>query len=306
MQTLRIVGPPVLALLAVLAIDYLTWRRGLLPCGFQLPSAPGSSGLIPALLRRGGALIILWLVLWVGVFEPLGALGLDVELDLSQLRAPQLFLLHGLFAFCLVAWYLLGFVGVGSRPRAATESWTAQLGWRTRSIGREIGIGLIVGVAAWLAVLGVSVAIGLAIWWLGGEELLPTEPPELIPWIAALPIALRVAISLSAGVAEEAFFRGFLQPRVGIVLSTGLFVLAHASYEQPIMLVGIAFLSLIYGGLVYWRQNIWPAIAAHALFDTIQLLVVIPAALKILPEEGEGVLVPVAQVVGIGRVIGCG
>ena len=43
------------------------------------------------------------------------------------------------------------------------------------------------------------------------------------------------------------------------------------------MLIGITLLSLIYGLLVKWRQNIWPAIAAHALFDGVQLLVIVPS-----------------------------
>ena len=48
------------------------------------------------------------------------------------------------------------------------------------------------------------------------------------------------------------------------------------------MLIGITLLSLIYAFLVRWRQNLWPAIAAHALFDGVQLLVVVPAALRLL------------------------
>ena len=52
------------------------------------------------------------------------------------------------------------------------------------------------------------------------------------------------------------------------------------------MLIGITLLSLIYGFLVKWRQNLWPAIAAHALFDGVQLLVVVPAALKMLQGTG--------------------
>ena len=90
----------------------------------------------------------------------------------------------------------------------------------------------------------------------------------------------RLAVSVSAGVVEETFFRGFLQPRVGIGLSTALFTLAHLSYDQPFMLVGVALLSLIFAFLVRWRQNLWAAITAHALFDALQLLVVIPTTLR--------------------------
>jgi membrane protease YdiL (CAAX protease family) len=87
-------------------------------------------------------------------------------------------------------------------------------------------------------------------------------------------------------VVEESFFRGFLQPRIGIALSTAFFALAHLSYGQPFMLVGITLLSLIYAFLVRWRQNVWPAMAAHALFDGVQLLVVVPLAMRFLQGAG--------------------
>ena len=53
-------------------------------------------------------------------------------------------------------------------------------------------------------------------------------------------VVATVAVVLIVGLAsfaEELFFRGFLQPRVGIPFSTALFVLAHLSYEQPFMLL---------------------------------------------------------------------
>ena len=233
---------------------------------------------------------LLWLVLWIGVFLPLGSLGVAHELDLSQVTQIDLFLLHLLLVFCLLVWYVCGYVPTPSGADRRFTSWRAQLGFHTDSVFRELGIGLVMGVVAWLAVLGILLTVGLAIWWLGGEELLPKQPPAMIPWIAGLPIAVRLLISVSAGVVEETFFRGFLQPRIGLALSTALFVLAHASYEQPLMLLGVTLLSLVYGGLVYWRQNIWSAIAAHSLFDAVQLLVVIPAALRVLPGEAEGAL----------------
>jgi len=125
-----------------------------------------------------------------------------------------------------------------------------------------------------------ALLVALAVSALGGEELLPQAPPAMIPWIAGQPVALRLGIALSAGVVEEVFFRGLLQPRVGIALSTALFALAHAAYGQPFLLVGVTLLSLLYAALVRWRQSVWAAIAAHTLFDAVQLLVVIPSVLE--------------------------
>ena len=139
-----------------------------------------------------------------------------------------------------------------------------------------------------MCVLVVLILVGSAVYLLGGEEALPQSPPPVVVWIAALPLAVRLAVSLSAGVVEEVFFRGFLQPRIGIGLSTGAFVLAHLSYEQQLMLVGITLLSLIFAALVRWRQSIWAAIAAHTAFDSVQLVFVIPQLLDFLQPGAPG------------------
>lgn len=295
-SVLRFATPAVLALLTALLFDQLCWRKGLLPPGFGGNAPPGSRAWRSGVVRRSLALTCLWAVLWMGVFSPLATLGQATEIDLSSVSTSQLFLLHFLFVLVLMIWYVLGFAGVPGFGSAGRNGWVAQFGFRTSSIGREVGIGLVVGVGAWVAVLMALTTVGLFLWWLGGADLLPTEPPEVVPWIAALPVVVRLLVSLSAGVVEETFFRGFLQPRVGLALSTALFVLAHASYEQPLMLVGVTLLSLIYGLLVIWRQTIWPAIVAHTLFDALQLLVIIPWALNLLEEGGPEIPLPVAAI----------
>jgi membrane protease YdiL (CAAX protease family) len=173
-------------------------------------------------------------------------------------------------------------------PPSLGRQFLVQLGFVAPDVPREIGLGLGLGLAAWLAVLAAILAIAGLIYALGGKDVVPRQPPALIPLIAALPFGVRFAVSLSAGIVEETFFRGFLQPRVGIVLSTAIFALAHLSYGQPFMLVGVTLLSLIYGLLVRWRQSIWAAMAAHALFDGIQLLVVVPAVLKLTGMGAKG------------------
>jgi membrane protease YdiL (CAAX protease family) len=157
-----------------------------------------------------------------------------------------------------------------------------QLGLLAPDVPKELGWGLLVGVGSWFAVLLAAVVLALLLYAFGAEGAAPTKPPELVVWIAGLPLGVRILAALSAGIVEESFFRGFLQPRIGLWLSTAFFVLGHLAYGQPLLLVGIAVLSLIYGTLVRWRQNIWPAIAAHALFDGVQLLVFIPLTLKLL------------------------
>jgi membrane protease YdiL (CAAX protease family) len=174
-----------------------------------------------------------------------------------------------------------------------------QLGLATPSVGREVGLGLALGIVSWMAVIVAAALVAVfLIYGLGAKDALPKQPPEAIVWLAGLPFGLRLLLALSAGVVEEGFFRGLLQPRIGIVLSTGMFILAHTVYGQPFLLLGVGILSLIYALVVRWRRSIWSTMAAHAVFDGVQLLVVIPAALKMI-----GGKLPVAHVADIARML---
>jgi membrane protease YdiL (CAAX protease family) len=283
---LRLGGPILAALATAVVFDRLCERRGLLPPGLAVP------------WRRALSELLLAGVFWVGIFRPIGEVGLEPRFDPSRLSTPELFVLHALLIVAMLLWGVLGFAGVEPAPRPVVPETVpetlpprrpsllaqlaSQLGFRAPNIGKELGIGLLLGIGAWGVVLIALIAVALLVWALNGEGALPKQPPAMVPWIAALPIGVRLAISLSAGFVEETFFRGFLQPRVGIALSTAMFALAHLSYGQPFMLIGITILSLIYAFLVRWRQTVWPAIAAHALFDGVQLLVIIPIALRLL------------------------
>ena len=263
-----------LAVGAAVAFDLRTQRRGLLPPGFRL-SLSGTGGAWAP--RRLAAVALLALVFWLGIFLPMTTLG-AVEPDLSNLSRAQLFLLHGILLLTLGFWYLLAHGG----PRSGSRDFARQFGLGSSTIWKDLGLGLVAGVAAWVVVLLVLLSLGVLIWALGGEEFMPSAPPVLVSWIAALPLGLRLALSASAGIAEEVFFRGFLQPRAGVAFSTVLFVLAHVGYGQPLMLVGVTLLSLVFAALVRWRQSIWAAVVAHAVFDALQLTVVIPRALEFL------------------------
>jgi membrane protease YdiL (CAAX protease family) len=317
---LRILGPAAVALLATWAFDWLCRRRGLMPPGFRQPwrraaasallffilwfgiFAPlGEIGLAepkldlssistPRLFLLHGMLAVVvlgWMVLgFAAVPRQAPALAPAPAPEMPDLSAmPPAPEIPDLSAIPLPA----------PAPSPAPPSETperssrlpfwrqlaVQLGLVAPDVSREVLIGLLLGICAWGVVLLALLAAALAIYAIGGEKALP-KPSAIVPWIASLPVLVRLMVSLSAGFMEEIFFRGFLQPRIGIALSSGFFVLAHLSYGQPFMLLGITLLSLIYAFLVRWRQTIWPAIAAHALFDGVQLLVIIPMAMRLM------------------------
>ena len=103
----------------------------------------------------------------------------------------------------------------------------------------------------------------------------------MVAWMAALPLWKKGVIVLSAMTVEEAFFRGWLQKRVGLIASTLLFALAHSGLGQPLLLIGVGVISLIIGVTFYRTKNLIPGIIAHGIFDAVQLFVVIPVVFKL-------------------------
>lgn len=273
---LRLLAPPLLAALSVLWLSRSAARRGLMP-----------AALLRDAWRRVAVGLVLVGTLWLGVFLPLGIVGSEAPVfDPDNVRTAQLFLLHGILVLGLVITFVLSFPGEGARGFFRRLGFQPDGGPLSGGVVQELALGLAAGLAAWAVVIGALLALVALFVGLGLEEWLPRSPPAAVPWIAGLPVTLRLLVSLSAGVVEEGFFRGFLQPRAGAVFATVCFVLAHLSYGAPFLLVGVTLLSVIYAGLVLWRRSVWAAATAHFVFDAVQLLVIIPAALDTLPAAG--------------------
>lgn len=233
--------------------------------------------------RWAAATVLLVIVLLVAVFVPVMTVDLPQDVDLASLDRWQLLASPTLLLGAAVAWIALAWGGTAIPRVGHAGDWMAALGLRAASPRRELAVGVVAGIGAWAAVLFFMLMLGVVLMITGGGEMPGGgDPSPLIVWLAGLPIAWRLALSLAAGVCEELFFRGLLQQRIGIAASTAIFVLGHVSYGAPLMLVGLTLLSSIYALLVRWRGSIWSAVVAHTIFDAIQLLVVIPAALAAL------------------------
>jgi membrane protease YdiL (CAAX protease family) len=87
-------------------------------------------------------------------------------------------------------------------------------------------------------------------------------------------VTLAGAVALSAGSAlgEEVFFRGYLQPRVGLLVTSLVFALAHFSYASVSEVAAVFLLALALGGLYRWTGNLWAPIAAHFVFNLVNLV----------------------------------
>lgn len=197
------------------------------------------------------------------------SLKIPTAKDLARVPFYSLFGLHAILFVFLIGWWLL------TRRPALGEF----LNIPARGNGEAVLTGFAVGVDGWIFTICVALMIGLI---LTASGLIPKnpQPSPMVAWMAALPLWKKGVIVLSAMTIEEAFFRGWLQKRIGLIASTALFALAHSGLGQPLLLIGVSVISLIIGFTFYRTKNLLPGIIAHGIFDAVQLFVIIPVVFK--------------------------
>lgn len=216
--------------------------------------------------------VALVLALAVLVFMPVASLGKGEVGDLATLPFPILFFGHILMVAFLLFWWWL------QRDKTLGEF----LYLSRRELTEQLRLGITAGGFGWLFAVSASMTAATLVI---GAGLLPEPqgPPPVMAWIAELSLSRKLAVIAAAMTVEEAFFRAFLQPRVGLVGSSVLFALAHFSYGLPFLVVGVFALSLVLGYTFARREQLLPCIVAHGVFDAVQLLVVLPLVLKWWP-----------------------
>jgi uncharacterized protein len=114
-----------------------------------------------------------------------------------------------------------------------------------------------------------------------GDRLEPADT-HVFPLMQALPLVLRVALVITAGVFEETMYRGYGIERlsryfggkwVAAAITVGLFTLAHAptvgAAHLPSILLGASLMT----GLYLWRRDLLLNMVAHSTINAIGLLV---------------------------------
>lgn len=89
---------------------------------------------------------------------------------------------------------------------------------------------------------------------------------------AGISIPRALLIGIMAGIGEEVLLRGALQPRLGLVLTSLLFASLHIQYSWYGMSVIFAFGLVL--GIIRLRTSTSVAVAVHALYDVIVLMMV--------------------------------
>ncbi|MEO8382251.1 MAG: type II CAAX endopeptidase family protein [Acidobacteriota bacterium] len=244
-----------------LAIVFLNERSGLLSCD-RFPSA----------LAKWGA------YLWLGGFMA-GLALLVTNSALNSVTAERLvgvpfyslFSMHAILITFLVGWWLFS-----GRPPLREF-----LNIRHERPTEVVAIGISFGVGGWVITIITALLVALLLRAAGLMDN-PPQPPAVIGWMANLAWWKKALIVLSAMTVEEFFFRSFLQKRIGLVASTLLFALAHFSYGNPLLLIGVTVISIIIGVAFYRTKNVLPGVIAHGVFDAIQLFVIVPVAVKMM------------------------
>ena len=208
-----------------------------------------------------------------GLCVVLGLLGVFVAISLAPMASsppdedliPSVGLLELLVqaAFFLAIAYIAVGLPYWRDLRAATE----RLGIVAPDV-RTIGIAVVATFAAFL----VTALVGLIQQQLDPE--LSESLNEIVDQMTGQvqnPIGALV-LGASAGIGEEAIFRGALQPRFGILIPSLLFAMLHGpQYGFNVALLGLLGVSIILG-LERKYVNTTAAMITHALFNAVQVL----------------------------------
>ena len=176
---------------------------------------------------------------------------------------------HGYVLSICFEWVLFAVVLAGVFRRKGYFRIVLGDRWQSsRQVLRDIGFAL----GFWIVA---SVLLGLCGWVLqihGNNPVITAMLPH-----GVLEVVLWIALSVTAGICEEAIFRGYLQPQFmaltrsvpgGILLSAALFGASHA-YQGYKMVILIAFYGAMFGSLSYWRGSVRSGMIAHGWQDAL-------------------------------------
>lgn len=101
--------------------------------------------------------------------------------------------------------------------------------------------------------------------------------------LAAIPLAFRVVVFLTAGFCEELLFRAYAIERlalltgklwIGGTVSVVLFALGHVPrYGFTPALVAVGIIAAVLSALYVWTRNFWVCATMHAIIDCLGLVV---------------------------------
>lgn len=217
---------------------------------------------IPVVVR---ATLIALLILNIGQLPPALALWLNLKL-MPQL--PLFLLFTGLWL-----WLFWRYLDGHGWPRSSTKQRRQDL--RATSLSGTVWTwSLLAGGLGFAAVMSLAVLTG-RVADLPQEAYRTPFDLAVYPWWTVL--AFFISLAGTAGVVEEAAFRGYMLSQVqrrhgwwiAIALVAALFYVVHLShaYATVAFLPFFAAYSLLHGALVYLTRSILPSVVLHCIGD---------------------------------------
>jgi uncharacterized protein len=167
----------------------------------------------------------------------------------------------------LSEWLMLGIVLVGVRLHRSPFSTVFGERWHSvREFARDVGI----AAAFWF---GSSIMLSLTMG--QAKDAVPSGVVQALLPRGPLEVTLWIALSVTAGICEEAIFRGYLQrqliafsksPVIGIIATAIVFGAGH-SYKGGVGALRIVLFGALFGILAYTRRSVRPGMIAHAFTD---------------------------------------
>lgn len=190
------------------------------------------------------------------------AVGLETLADLTEASPTDTGSLLVSVWVMQLTFALWGLCGVGWLTRRSWRVCLARLGL-VAVRPSEIGVGVGVGAASMVVVLLLEAAasgLGLGV----NEDVERLSEALVGPLVSSIPGIL--TLGLAAGIGEETLFRGALQPRFGIVLTSILFAIVHSQYGITFSTVAVLLLGAMLG-LMRQRYNTTTCVAVHASYN---------------------------------------
>jgi len=124
-----------------------------------------------------------------------------------------------------------------------------------------------IGIAVFFAVILFDV--GVSLFSAATNIQLPTNVQTVL---AGTPAYFLIFTFLIAPINEEIFFRGFLVPRIGIILSAIIFAILHLSYLSVSEFAAAFFFGLIAGYVYKKTKSLYPSIVAHMIVNCVTIV----------------------------------
>lgn len=206
-------------------------------------------------------------VVLVGILLALSVYGAHASLHV--LVGPRKLLNYGLMV--AIEWMLVGFVVWGTKRTIGFKELVARDWKKFREILRDIGIAILFLLTSYVVLIIVTLLLrpGHSV---RLERILPHTYMELGAFMV---------VALTAGIAEEIIFRGYLQKQslaifgnelAGIISQAILFGASHG-YQGTKRMVLLGIFGCLFGVLAQWRKSLRPGMIAHAVNDALGGLV---------------------------------